>query len=66
MDYEPTASPVIGLLPLAFGQACFGKAFPPSKVKLHKAKILYQTVGTGGGEYGNDDDDNNDNDDNIF
>jgi hypothetical protein len=59
---------VVGLLPLAFGQVCFGKAFPPSKVKLHKAKILYQTVDiVGGGEYGNDDDDdNNDNDDNIF
>ena len=58
---------MVGLLPLAFGQACFGKAFPPSKVKLHKAKILYQTVDSGGGsEYGNDDDDDNDNDDNIF
>jgi hypothetical protein len=57
---------VVRLLPLAFGQACFGKAFPPSKVKLHKAKILYQTVDSGSdGEYGNDDD-NNDNDDNIF
>jgi len=59
---------VVGLLPLDFGQACFGMAFPPSKVKLHKAKTLYQTVNSGGGgEYGNDDDDdNNDNDDNIF
>jgi hypothetical protein len=58
---------VVGLVPLAFGQAYFGNAFPPSKIKLHKAKILYQTVdsgGGGGGEYG--DDDNNDNDDNIF
>jgi len=61
---------VVGLLPLAFGQACFGKPFPPSRVKPHKAKILYQTVdsggGGGGGVYGNDDDNNNDNDDNIF
>jgi len=61
-------SPVVGLLPLSFGQPCFGKAFLPSKVKLHKTKILYQTVDSGGGgEYGNDDDDdNNDNDDNRF
>jgi hypothetical protein len=50
-------------MPLAFG-----KAFPPSKVKLHKAKILYQTEDSvGGGEHSNAaDDDNNDNDDNIF
>jgi len=58
---------VVGLLPLAFGQACFRKAFPPSKVKLPKPKILYKRVDSGGGdEYGNDADDNNDNDDNIF
>jgi hypothetical protein len=55
---------VVGLLPLAFGQPCFGKAFPPSKVKLHKAKIFYRTVDSG--EYGNDYDDNNDNDDSIL
>jgi len=44
---------VVGLLNLAFGQACFGKAFPPNKVKFHKAKILYRIVdsGGGGGEY---------------
>jgi hypothetical protein len=41
------------LLHLAFGQACFEKAFPPNKVKFHKAKILYRIVdnGGGGGEY---------------
>jgi hypothetical protein len=45
---------VVGLLHLAFEQACFGKAFPPNKVKFHKAKIMYQIIdsgGGGGGEY---------------